>query len=241
MLPLLKSDFEVGWFDIKNEDYTGYSSGYGYRSHCAVGTTNGAGAHNVQIFVLSPDKVVLHALPGFWAPEDLARELRFAKVLHRLWQDDNRTLAQKRDMYRRLQTLEPRNHPAATFARSAWQPFDVSAERGRHEERDTALQVDTPAMSDNLAGLLRKSSMMAVHRGQGVMKPLNMLVHERMAVRPFVPFDEFDIEKFVDYGRMFYDLNLRHREGKKLAGQTRLMQKRRIAAKNERIRARRRG
>lgn len=237
----MKSDFEVGWFDIKNQDYAGYSSGYGYISHCAVGTTNGAGAHNVQIFVLSPDKVVLHALPGFWAPEDLARELRFAKVLYRLWQDDSRTLAQKRDMYRRLQTSEPRNHPAETFARSSWQPFDARAERDRQGERDTALQVDTPAMSGNLVGMLRKVSMMSIRTGQQVMKPLNVLAHERMALRPFVPFEEFDIEKFVDYGRMLYDLNARHDKGRKLPGQMRLMKKRRIAARNERIRARRRG
>jgi hypothetical protein len=240
VFPILQSDFEVGWFDIKREDYVGYSSGYSHKGHCALGTTNGAGPHNVQIFILSSDKVVLHALPGFWAPQDLARELQFAKVLHRLWVDDSRTLAEKQDMYRRLQTLEPRNHPVETFARSAWQSFDVHHERGRQGERDTVLDVVVPLMSGNLAGTLRDATAMNLQPGQAVMKPLNVLVHERMAARPFVPFDQFDIEQFVDYGRMHYDLNRRHGKGKTFAGQGFLMKKRRIAAKKQRLQALRR-
>lgn len=238
---MLQSDFEVGWFDIKREDYVGYSSGYSYKGHCAVGTTNGAGPRNVQIFILSSDKVVLHALPGFWAPEDLARELQFAKVLHRLWEDDNRTLAEKRDMCRRLQTLEPRNHPVETFARSAWQSFDARHERARRGERDTALEVVAPLMSGTLAGALRNATAMNIEPGQAVLKPLNILVHERMAARPFVSFDQFDIEPFVDYGRMHYDLNCHHGKGKAFAGQGFLMKKRRIAAKKQRLQALRRG
>ena len=54
---------------------------------CAVGTTNGAGGHNVQIFVLSPDGVVLHALPGFWHPEDLVRELTGWICIRVTWAD----------------------------------------------------------------------------------------------------------------------------------------------------------
>jgi len=238
---MLQSDFEVGWYDIRRQDYVGYSSGYSYKSHCAVGTTNGAGAHNVQIFVLSPDKVVLHALPGFWAPEDLARELRFAKVLYRLWQDDDRTLAEKRDMCRRLQTLEPRNHPVEMYARSAWQGFDAAAEGSKRGQRDTILSVQTPALSGNLAGALRRLSMRAGARAGKVMKPLNLLVHERMAARPFVPFDDFDIEEFVDYGRLSYDLNARHGKGVRFSGQAALKKKRRIVARREHLRARRRG
>ena len=237
---MLRSDFEVGWCDIRRQDYVGYSAGYSYKSHCAVGTTNGAGAHNVQIFVLSPDKVVLHALPGFWAPEDLARELRFAKVLYRLWQDEGRTLAEKRDMNRRLQLREPRRHPVGMYARSAWQGFDAAAESRRQGQRDTVLDVEVPALSRTLTGRLQQLSIQSAGRTGKLMKPLNLLVHERMAARPFVAFDDFDIEEFVDYGRLFYDLNARHGRGVRFSGQTTLMKKRRILAKRERLRARQR-
>ena len=77
MFPLLKSDFVVGWKNIQREDYVGASHGYTCEQP-AVGTTNGAGPRNTQMFVLSPGGVVLHALPGFWHPDELAAELHFS-------------------------------------------------------------------------------------------------------------------------------------------------------------------
>ncbi|MHC5066736.1 MAG: hypothetical protein ACYTG5_22500 [Planctomycetota bacterium] len=187
---MLEKDFVLGWKDIRRTKHVGYSFGYKPKDS-SVGTTNGAGPHNVQIFVLSPDRVVLHALPGFWHPEDLAAELRFAKVLARLWSDENRSLDQKRDMYRRLQEHEIRRQSEASTARSGWQGFDRRAEADRLAKgpRDTFY----PA-SDGMPPAL---------------KPINLLVHERMAERPFVAFEDFDTEAFVDYGRLFYDLNSR--------------------------------
>ena len=34
-----------------------------------------------------------------------------------------------------------------------------------------------------------------------------MLTHQRMAARAFLPFEDFDIAAFVDYGNRFYDNN----------------------------------
>ncbi len=206
VFPILKRDFVLGWKNIRREDYVGASFGY-TRKHACVGTTNGAGAHNVQIFVLSPDLVVLHALPGFWHPEDLARELQFAKTLWRLWQDDTRTDAQKRDMCRRLQLTELRSQPAVMYARSDWQEFDKSREAAalaREKDRDTFKHTDDGEIKLN-------------PRGAPMLKALNVLTHERMALRPFLRFEDFDIARFIDYGRKFYDNNLGvSRRGKKL-------------------------
>ncbi len=223
---MLESDFVLGWKNIVRQDFVGYS--YGYKpKDSSVGTTNGAGPHNVQIFVLSPDLVVLHALPGFWHPDDLARELRFAKVLARLWQDQSRSLEQKQDMYRRLQMREISNHPPETFARSGWQGFDLRAEKVRHAKapRDTFFDLT----KDGRTGI----------------KPINYLVHERMASRPFIRFADFDIEAFVDYGRLFYDLNGRvDGRGVEFRGLGKIKNKRakeaRRAARREAQRSRRR-
>jgi hypothetical protein len=192
---LLKSDFVVGWKNIITEKYVGESFGYTC-DQTAVGTTNGAGPHNVQIFVLSPDLTVLHALPGFWHPEDLAQELRFAEVLNRLWQDKSRNRAQKNEMFSRLQLAEYKNHSVATTLRSSWQGFDAKNEQQRREggkQRDTFLTSADGAVRER--------------RGRPVMKPINQLVHERMAQRPFVKFEDFDIAQFADYGRILYDNN----------------------------------
>jgi hypothetical protein len=203
--PILKHDFVLGWKNIRREDYVGASFGY-TKSHSCVGTTNGAGSHNVQIFVLSPDLVVLHALPGFWHPEDLARELQFAKVLLRLWEDDTRTDAEKRAMYRRLQLTELRYQPAAMYARSDWQEFDKTREGSAlaGKDRDTFRHTKD--------GKVKRSAS-----GAPILKALNVLTHERMAQRPFLKFEEFDFARFIDYGRKFYDNNLGvSRRGKRL-------------------------
>ncbi len=194
---MLQSDFVLGWKNIIREGYVGRSFGYSSRQ-TSVGTTNGAGPHNVQIFVLSPELVVLHALPGFWHPEDLARELRFAKVLHRLWQSRNHTWVQKRRMYRRLQLAAARYHPEETRARSTWQRFD------EHNERSRLTRGSRDTFQCSSEGYL-----LADCRGNLMMKPINVLVHERMAKRGFVWFDDFDIAAFIDYGNRFYDNNRR--------------------------------
>lgn len=195
---MLQSDFVCGWKNIKGEEYAGMS--FGYSKHkSAVGTTNGAGPHNVQLFVLSPDEVVMHALPGFWHPEDLTRELRLAKVLYRLWKDDTRTDSQKKQMFRRMQLAAVRRHPKVTYARSSWQGFDGVQEVSRlrrREQRDTFLLT--------YDGKPKRDA-----RGNPQLKPINQLVHERMARRPFVAFADFDITGFVDYGQLFYDNNMR--------------------------------
>jgi len=185
---MLEHDFVLGWSNIWKQPYVGMSGGYSRHAH-AVGTTNGAGAHNLQLFVLAPDGTVLHALPGFWHPEDLARELRFAKVAARLWEDDTRTRAQKDRMLVRLHLAEIRRQSPETYARSGWQDFDERTERARaqREARDTVL---TNALGEIIG-----------------MKPLNVLAHERVLQQPFVPFTEFDIGRFVDYGTLYYDLN----------------------------------
>jgi hypothetical protein len=37
------------------------------------------------------------------------------------------------------------------------------------------------------------------------LKTTDQVVHERMAQRAYIPYDEFDVEKFCDYGQLRYD------------------------------------
>lgn len=186
---LLAERFVCGWQNIWKQGFVGESRGYDLRQH-AVGTTNGAGGRNVQILVLAPDLTVLHVLPGFWHPEDLVRELRFAEGLAMVWRDPALSREQKEAMFASMQRAEPRLQPEETFARSGWQGFDAHAERHRSktEPRDTLL----------------------AEAGEGAppaMKPLNQLVHERMAMQPFRALADFDLEALIDYGRRYYDNN----------------------------------
>ncbi len=194
----LEDDWIVGWHNIEHESHIGMSHGYTDKQ-TSIGTTNGAGPHNIQIFMLSPDLVVLQALPGFWHPEDLARELRFGKKMLTLWQDDKLSRAEKKRQFCSMQLAELKSQPMVTYERSGWQDFDMRAEHGRYQagmKRDTFLC--------NADGSVKTNGL-----GKPVMKPVNQLVHERMAKRPFKQYSKFDIIAFADYGTAYYDNNLR--------------------------------
>lgn len=187
VLNLLETDFVVGWENIQREDYVGSSHGY-TTDEVAVGTTNGAGPRNMQTFVLSGDGTVMHCLPGFWHPDDLVVELHHGKAMHRLW-NDRRPKSEKRKMFSRMMIAALRTHPAEMTARSGWQGFDANNERNRLEQG------------------LRDTFFVDEHGKPTELKPLNVVVHERMAKRPFVSFKSFDTEEFIDYGRPYYDNN----------------------------------
>lgn len=187
---MLQSDFVVGWQNIAKKDYVGDSRGYTCEQ-AAVGTTNGAGPRNTQIMVMSPGGVVLHALPGFWHPDDLATELEFSKTLHRLWSDPKRSKADKKRMASMMQLAALRTHSKAMFERSKWQGFDIQKEM---EWQSNGVERDTFATDDQGNPTV-------------AMKPLNVLVHERMAQRPFLTYWRFDVAEFADYGLDFYDNN----------------------------------
>src|ERR1043166_5622888 len=172
VMELLQRDFVVTWRNIQKDGYVGLSHGY-RTDQTAIGTTNGAGGRNVQLVILAADETVLHVLPGFWHPEDLANELRFARALHQLWLDENKTPAQKQAMYMVLHRAHVRGFDKDTLARSDWQSFDRWEEMRRAQTggRDPALTgAEGKPLTDK----------------RGVqLKPLCVLVHDRMAARPF--------------------------------------------------------
>lgn len=199
---LLKDQFVLVYRNIERERHCGDSHGYA-KHQTAVSTTNGAGARNVQMFVLSSDRVVLHALPGYWHPDDLLHELRFAQMVRALWEDGQRVRTQKEFVYRHLHRRAAEEPPAGLRARSTWQPFDVWAERSRQDPgwRDVFQRTEQ-------GNLVRDA------QGNYVPKPIDQIVHERMALQPFVPFDAFDVGTFVDLGQHQYDLNNRFDRGR---------------------------
>lgn len=212
---MLRDEFVVGWKDIITEKFVGESHGYTVEQ-TSVGTTNGAGPHNVHLFVISPDGVVLHALPGFWHPEDLARELKLAQSLWRVWQDGSLDLAAKQAAFRKAQLDAIATASKQTLARSGWQGFDAKNELKRH-----AKGVDRDTLRRDADG-----ELVLGKDGKPRVKNVYQIVHERIAARPFVPFADFDVHAWCDYGRTYYDNN------KKVDGAgTTFMTPKRVAAK----------
>jgi hypothetical protein len=206
---LLKSDFVCGWRNIANEPYCGISSNHDTTNPAAI-TTNGAGPHNIQLFILAPDGTVLHCLPGYWDPTDLAYELKFAKELANVWSDTSLSRAQKDEKFRSMQLASIAQHPREMVRRSEMQGFDKKYE-ARKQTSDCIVAADTPAGEARIGA--RKQAKMERMKEKGAdsklatarFKTTNVIVHERMAERPFVPYADFDVAEFSDYGRPKYD------------------------------------
>ncbi len=190
VLNVLKTQFVCGFKNIKGEPYAG-KSGHHDPDAPAVVTTNGAGPHNVQMFFLSADGTVLHCLPGYWAPQDLLCEMRFALGMDRLWHTTGLSPEAKNKQFTQANLLNVRQHPADMVARSHLQGFDA-----KHEE----------AKSDSDFKFHAGDYHPPHHAGKHAnLKTTDQVVHERMAQQPFVAYGDFDVEKFSDYGKWRYD------------------------------------
>jgi hypothetical protein len=197
VISVLKTQFVCGFRDIRGEPYAG-RSGRHDPNVPAVVTTNGAGPHNVQLFVLSADGTVLHCLPGYWSPQDLLYELRFALTLKPLWENADLPLDRKRQLGSLATLADIPRHPLDMVARSHLQNFDAKEEENKPDSDFRFRPGDYPPRI-----------RMAKH---GELKTTDQVVHERMARRPFVPYEDFDVAQFCDYGKFRYDKQEEQRE-----------------------------
>jgi hypothetical protein len=161
----------------------------------AVNTTNGAGPHNIQIFFLSSDGIVLHCLPGFWNPDDLIGEMGLASQLNAVWKNPKLTRAQKNSMFTQMQLDHIKEHSPEMSSRSHLQDFDGSFEISNSKTSDFVPACAKGGTSMSAWGRVSPADL----------KTTDVVVHERMAVRPFLPFQTFDVAVFSNYGTQQYD------------------------------------
>ena len=190
----LKENFECATRDITGESYAGVSGRHEVNGK-AVKTTNGAGPHNIQMFMLASDGTVLHCLPGYWAPADIVPEMELARQLNQVWMSSYSPEQKRREFYR-LHLAHAYNHSNATRMRSRMQGFDQQWE-ARHK-LNTSDTILNPTLA---AQVLQKG----VKAPEGAFKTTDLIMHERMAVRPFLPYNQFDVVAYSDYGRPLYD------------------------------------
>ena len=180
ILGVLKDQFVCGWRNIQGkESYAGKSHDHPVASS-ALQTSNGAGGRNVQMLFIAPSGAVLHCLPGYWDPDGMMHEIEFIMELARLEASDIPML-EKRDKFQ----LAHLNHAA------------------RHTEqmvRDSGLQGFDKMREEKVEG----SSFRRKTDGE-VMRTVDQVMHERMARRPLVSIEKFDVGTVVDYGTRFYD------------------------------------
>ena len=173
------------------EKWAGNSGAHEPKS-AAVETTNGAGPHNIQLFIMAADGTVLHCLPGYWNPRDLAGELDLAVRLNDVYQNASLSGDQKDKLFKQMQLEHIRSHGADMVARSSLQHFDMAHEAHRARKSDVI---------KNLSLVLEDPE----HAPPEAFKTTDQLMHERMASRAFRSYSGFDVGAFVDYGSHMYD------------------------------------
>ncbi len=202
----LRNHFVCGYRDISSEPYSGNSGAHSVNGQ-AVDTTNGAGPHNIQLFVMAPDGTVLHCLPGYWNPNDLAAELKLAQRIGSIWQNNSMSLEQKKIQFSKMHLEHFRSHSKETIARSQMQGFDKHAELARGKNADT-VRLASVAMATCSDGSCESE---AARKGEDpdkeelVVKSTDEIMHERMSKRAFMAYTAFDTGKFSDYGTHYYD------------------------------------
>ena len=193
----LKNYFVCGFKDITHESYSGMSGRHTTFGN-AVNTTNGAGPRNLQLFMLSSDGTVLHCLPSYWYSRDLVYEMIFAAQLDEVYKDRSLGAREKAERFRAMQLAHAAQHPKQMSNRSHMQGFDQQYEaKNRLDETDTIKDVNA------VKAALKTDS----HIPGYAFKTTDVLLHERMASRPFVHYSRFDVAKFSDYGKPIYDKN----------------------------------
>jgi hypothetical protein len=189
---VLRDQMVCGTKDIENKRYAG-ASGKHEPDGNAIDTTNGAGPHNIQMFILSSDGTVLTCLPGYWNSKDLVEEIKLASRLNDVWKDPSLTRAQKDQLFRQMQLDHVRQHPAAEVKRSRMQGFDQM-----YEAKKRLYSSDCIVNARLIDPTTGKGPQQAF-------KTTDVIMHQRMAQRPFVPYNDFDVAAFADYGKPMYD------------------------------------
>ena len=181
--------------DISHEPYCGISGRHEVDGK-AINTTNGAGPHNIQMFILAPDGTVLTCLQGFWNAQDLVEEMGLANQLNNVWQNPEISRAEKNRIFTQMHLQHIAQHSQQERKRSHLQSFDAKYEaKNRLQTSDCIVDTKVAAQANVKGAKIPYEAF----------KTTDVIMHERMAMRPFENYNQFDVATYVDYGRNKYD------------------------------------
>lgn len=170
-----------------------------------VKTSNGAGAHNIQMFFMTPDGTVLQCMPGYWTSADLALIINeLVEPLNKIWKTRNYSKRKKAKLYAEAQLAFISKHSSDFARRSRMQNFDAAFEVKNRLATSDCIHRDENGDPIELQRKKKGNSNKAKKKRYKMKNTLEIALG-RMAKRPFVPYESFDVAKFSDYGRKKYD------------------------------------
>ncbi len=176
----LRRNFVCGWKNIAGAPYAGTSNSH-LPSYSAKRVSNCSGHHNIQMFFMTKDAKVVHCLPGFWDARNFMMEAQFAKSLNRIYHSSS-SVVRRNNKFLDLHLEHALEHSHDLADASQLQGFDKK-------------NIERRADSD----FKREDGFIT-----GELKTGDQVMHERMAERPFLNFEEFHIPSFIDMGRKKY-------------------------------------
>lgn len=184
----LNQSFVSGWTNIKGETAYAGNSNTHLPTYPAIEVSNCAGHHNVQMFFMTSEGRVLHCLPGYWNPRHFMEEMELAVSLGSLYYRRDLSAAERNQKYLDLHLNHALDHSEALRRASYHQGFDRMDLEKRQE-----------------SDFHRKEGFIAV----GLKTP-DQVLHERLAERPYAPFESLDVKHVIDMGlkRYSYDYGL---------------------------------
>ncbi len=191
---ILRRNFVCGWDNIsESKSYAGKSNSH-MPSNSAVTVSNCSGHHNVQMFFMTPDAHIVNCLPGFWDVKSFLMEVQLASKLNKLYKS-TRSIVKRNDKFLDIHLEFAFFNHKSLSGKSQLQKFD-EMNLNRREETDF----------QRMDGFVSSG-----------FKTADQVVHERMAERPFLKYEEFDVPSFIDMGRKkySYDFGLSSQKGKR--------------------------
>lgn len=176
---LLEKNFVCAWKNIQGTDYAGTSNKH-FPEYAATEVETCAGHNNVQMFFMTADGRVLNCLPGFWDSEAFLSEAQLAIELNQLYLNTP-SIATRNEKFLDAHLNQFSKYDSKMLRKSQLTGFDQRTVEGQQGS-------DFKRKEGNTKDL--KSTV--------------QIVHERMAERPFTPFESFDVKRFVDMGQQSY-------------------------------------
>ena len=188
----INTAFVSGWQNIKGKkSYAGVSNTH-MPSYAAKNINTCSGGRNIQMYFMTPDGRVVHCLPGYWNAADFYTQAGFAVKLGNLAFNKSISNADRNEKFLDMHLQKAHGHNYGLVEGAKLQGFDVKY------------------VKNNTNDFTRGSKGFV----QGV-KLVDQVVHERMAARPFLPFEKFDAREFTKLGikRYKYDFGLAGKYG----------------------------
>jgi hypothetical protein len=117
--------------------------------------------------------------------------------LNEVWLDPRLSSTQKNQEFRQMQLAHIDEHSPQMVRRSKMQGFDQKYE-AEHRLNTSDTIANRSMITPNMLAMGGKVPSSAF-------KTTDEIMHERMASRPFLPIQRFDVANYVEYGKPKYD------------------------------------